>query len=285
MELKKASRKQVKLRMSVSSPTGFGKTISSLIIAHGMGFDWDKIAVIDSENSSASLYANHTLPNGYFIGEFNVVELQPDFTPEKYEQAIDMCEKSGMEVIIIDSVTHVWNGKGGLLEYNDSLGGNHFQNWAKTTPRYQKWLSKILNSKCHVISTMRKKQAYVLVSENGKNKVEKKGMEDQIRDGFDYEMTIAFEIINENHLVRVSKDRSSLFDGVAEFVITEDTGKKIIDWCTTGEAPILPAPSDRQFEKIKALILEKPESKGEIVAKYETAFIFNESQLKQLENL
>lgn len=235
MELKKATRKKVKLRLSISSPTGFGKTASALILAHGMGYDWDKIAVIDTENGSASLYSNHTLPNGYFIGEFYTIPLEPDYTPEKYEQAIDLCEKSGIEVIIIDSATHVWNGKGGLLEYNTSLGSNSFQNWAKTTPRYQTWLSKILNSKCHVITTMRKKQAYALVEDgNGKKKVEKQGMEDQIRDGFDYEMTIAFEIISDTHLAKVSKDRSSLFDGKPEFIITEEAGKKIMDWCNAG---------------------------------------------------
>lgn len=235
MQLQKATRKKVKLRLSLASPTGFGKTAGALIIAHGMGYDWDKIAVIDTENESASLYSNHKLPGGYLIGEFNTVPLQPPYTPEKYIQAIKVCEDAGMEVIIIDSVTHVWTGKGGLLESNDSLGGNKFQNWAKTTPRYQSWLSSILNSKCHVITTNRKKQAYELTKDSsGKTTVEKKGMEDQIRDGYDYEMTIAFEIINDGHLAKASKDRSSLFSDRPEFVITESIGKEIMDWCESG---------------------------------------------------
>lgn len=237
MQLKKATRKQVKLRLSISSPTGFGKTAGSLILAKGMGYDWDKICVIDTENGSASLYSNHTLTNGYFIGEFNTIQLEPDFTPEKYAQAIKVAEDAGMEVIIIDSVTHVWKGKGGLLEYNQSLGGR-YQDWAKTDPRYLLWLNAILHSKCHVICTSRKKQAYEMSKDDkGKITVEKKGMEDQIRDGFDYEMTIAFEIIGDNHLTKSSKDRSSLFDGKPEFVITEETGQLIRDWCETGVDP------------------------------------------------
>lgn len=204
MKLQKATRKKVKLRLSIASPTGFGKTAGALIIAHGMGYDWDKIAVIDTENESASLYANHTLQNGYRIGEFQTIPLSPPYTPEKYSEAIKVCEDAGIEVIIIDSVTHVWTGQGGLIESNNSLGSNTFQNWAKTTPRYQKWLGSILNSKCHVITTNRKKQGYSMSEVNGKKVVEKLGMEDQIRDGYDYEMTIAFEVINDQHLAHAS---------------------------------------------------------------------------------
>lgn len=232
--LQRATRKKVKLRMSIASPTGFGKTASALILAHGMVNDWDKIAVIDTENDSASLYANHKLQNDYVIGDFFTWPIKPPFTPEKYTEAIKACEDAGMEIIIIDSVTHVWQGQGGLLEYNSSLGNNTFQNWAKTTPRYQKWLDSILNSKCHIITTNRKKQAYALVENNGKKTVEKQGMDDQIRDGYDYEMTIAFDLINDANMARVMKDRSSLFAGKPEFVITEETGRIINNWCNEG---------------------------------------------------
>jgi hypothetical protein len=67
-------------------------------------------------------------------------------------------------------------------------------------------------------------------------KVEKKGMEDEIRDGYDYEMTIAFEIVNDKHLALASKDRTRLFDLRPEFIITEETGKQILEWCESGES-------------------------------------------------
>lgn len=225
MQLQLATRESVKLRMSISSPTGFGKTYGALLIAYGITEDWSKIAVVDTENRSASLYAH--------LGKYYTIPLTPPFTTDKYIQAIEVCEKGGIEVVILDSITHVWKGEGGLLEYNNSLGGK-YQDWAKTTPLYQKWLNKILNSSCHIISTMRKKQAYSMVTENGKTKVEKKGMEDEIRDGFDYEMTVAFEIINDNHLAKTSKDRTQMFDGKPEFVISSETGRMIRDWCEAG---------------------------------------------------
>ena len=237
MELKKAKREQVKIRLSIAAPTGFGKTTGALMIAYGITKDWDKIAVIDTENKSASFYSNHKYRNGFEVGEFNTIQLAPPYTPESYIEAIKACENAGMEVVIIDSITHVWNGEGGILEYKDSLGGK-FQDWAKVTPRYQKWLSAILHSKCHVITTNRKKQAYSLTNENGKNKVEKSGMDDQIREGYDYEMTIAFDIINDNFLCKASKDRSGMYMGMPEFVITPEVGEKILAWCMEGKAAI-----------------------------------------------
>lgn len=237
MALIKASRKKAKIRLSLAGPTGYGKTTSALMIAYGIVQDWDKIAVIDTENQSASFYSDHTFGNGFHVGEFQTIQLSPPYTPEKYQASIKECEEAGIEVIIIDSVTHVWTGQGGLLEYNNSLGSNTFQNWAKTTPRYQKWLDSILQSKCHVITTNRKKQAYALVDDNGKKKVEKKGMEDQIRDGYDYEMTIAFELINDQFMAQASKDRTSLFMGKPESVITTEIGQIIKEWCDKGIEP------------------------------------------------
>lgn len=237
--------------MSVASPTGFGKTVSALMIAYGITGDWDKIGLIDTENQSGSLYANHLLPTGFTIGAFKTIQLSPPYTPEKYQEAIKACEDAAMEVVIIDSITHVWQGQGGLLEFNDSLGGNKFQNWAKTTPRYQKWLDSILQSKCHVITTNRKKQGYALINEGGRSKVEKQGLEDQIRDGYDYEMTIAFEIINDAHMVRAAKDRTSMFINNPEFVITPKIGAQIKAWCEMGvDAPgLLPKITDIAFGK------------------------------------
>ena len=128
MQLTKATRKKAKIRLGLSAVSGAGKTYSGLLIAKGICGDWNKIAVIDSENNSADLYAH--------LGEYNVLPIAAPFAPEKYVEAIKACEKAGMEVIIIDSITHEWDGKGGCLEIVESLGGK-YQDWAKVTPRHQ----------------------------------------------------------------------------------------------------------------------------------------------------
>lgn len=228
MQLQTAERKRVKLRLNIASPSGFGKTYGALLIAFGITGNWHKIAVIDTENNSASLYSH--------LGKFKTLPLAPPFSPDRYIEAIKMCEDAEIEVIIIDSITHVWKGQGGLLEYQNSLGGR-YQDWAKATPLYQRWLAAILQSKSHIITTNRKKQGYNMITEGNKTKVEKAGLDDEIRDGYEYEMTIALEIINDKHLSRASKDRTQLFVDKPEFLITIDTGKKILEWCNEGLEP------------------------------------------------
>lgn len=238
MQLQNAERKRVKLRLNIASPSGFGKTYSALLIAYGITGDWQKIAVIDTENDSASLYSN--------LGDFKTISLSPPYSPERYTQAIRICEEAGIEVIIIDSVTHVWKGQGGLLEYQNSLGGR-YQDWAKATPLYQKWLNTILQSKCHIITTNRKKQGYNIITEGNKTKVEKAGLDDEIRDGFEYEMTLAFEIVNDRHMAKASKDRTQLFVDRPEFVITVETGEQILKWCNEGKD--FPVTSKRNMQE------------------------------------
>lgn len=226
MQLKQSQRQQVKLRLGLSGASGFGKTKSALLLAYGMTQDWSKIAVIDTENSSASLYSD--------LGNYNVLDLQAPYSPERYIQAIELCEKSGISVVILDSVSHEWNGTGGCLDIHEKLGGR-FQDWANVTPRHQAFINKILQSSCHIITTTRRKIDYSLdVGSNGKTQVVKHGTKEITRDGFEYELTINFELINENHLAKASKDRTGLFMNKPEFLITPDTGKMILKWCNSG---------------------------------------------------
>lgn len=226
MKLQKAERNQVKLRLGLSGASGFGKSYSALLLAYGITNDWTKIAIIDTENNSASLYSH--------LGDFNVLSLNEPYAPERYIQAIEVCEKEEIEVIIIDSITHEWSGKGGCLELHEQLGGR-FQDWAKITPRHQAFIDKILNSNSHVITTVRRKTDYSMDSDmNGKSKVIKHGTKEITREGFEYELTVNFEIINDKHLTKASKDRTGLFMDKPEFIINSSTGKKLIEWCNIG---------------------------------------------------
>lgn len=226
MKLQIAQRKQVKLRIGLSGASGFGKTYSALLLAYGITNDWSKIAIIDTENGSASLYSH--------LGGYNVLTLSEPYTPERYIQAIETCELSNIEVVIIDSISHEWNGKGGCLEIHESLGGR-FSDWAKVSPRHQSFIDKILNSTCHVITTVRRKVDYSMDSDsNGKSKVIKHGTKEITREGFEYELTANFELINDKHLVKASKDRTGLFMDEPEFIINSSTGKKLIEWCNSG---------------------------------------------------
>ena len=245
LQLKKATRKQVKLRLGLSAVSGGGKTYSALLLAYGMTNDWTKIAVIDTENSSASLYSH--------LGEFNVIDLQAPFTPERYIEAIKACEDGGMEVIIIDSVTHEWDGKGGILDISNSMNGNSYTNWAKLTPRHDAFINSVLQSNCHVITSVRRKQDYELTkNDNGKVVPVKVGLKEITREGFEYELTLNLNI-EMNHHATASKDRTGLFIDKPEFVITPETGKLLIDWCNSGEVVKTPIEEINECTTIEEL--------------------------------
>lgn len=226
MELKKASRKQVKLRLNISAPSGAGKTYSALLMAKGLVGDWSKIALIDTENESASLYSN--------LGEFNVINLT-EYSPEKYIEAINICVQAGMEAIILDSTTHEWAY---LIEANEILAqakfrGNTWSAWSQTTPRHDRFIQAVLQCPAHVITCTRSKTETVMGEDK---KVKKVGMKDVQREGWEYELTVSLNIERDTHMAIPSKDRTNLFEGKNPFVITEQTGIAIKEWCESGVA-------------------------------------------------
>lgn len=225
MQLQTANRKQAKIKMGIQGVSGGGKSLSALLIAFGLINDWSKIAVIDSENRSAHLYAH--------LGPYKVLNLDPPFSPERYTEAIDICEKAGMEVIILDSISHEWEGRGGILDIHSGMAGNSFTNWAKLTPRHNSFVEKMLQCDAHIIATIRSKQDYVLNEKNGKQIPEKVGLKGVTREGMDYEFTLVLEV-DIKHNAIATKDRTGVFVGKPEFRITIETGRIISDWCHEG---------------------------------------------------
>ena len=268
--LKKATRQQVKLRMGLSAVSGGGKTYSALLLAYGITNDWSKIAVIDTENGSASLYSH--------LGEFQTIDFKAPYSPERYIECIKACENAGIEVCIIDSITHEWDGKGGIIEISNSMSGNSFTNWAKITPRHDAFINAILQSPMHMITSVRRKQDYEMSKgSDGKVKVEKAGLKEITREGFEYELTLNFNL-DLNHHATASKDRTGLFMDKPEFVITSDTGRMIKEWCNSGVVPELPLLNDVLFDKA----LSRINSGEDLLPQLQKSYKLTDEQLKQL---
>ena len=99
---KKAEKRQVKLKLGIQGPSGSGKTWGALALAKNM---WPeaKVLLIDTENESASLYADNF--------QFDTIPLDPPFESARYEACIDYAVANGYDVVIADSVTHQWDGE------------------------------------------------------------------------------------------------------------------------------------------------------------------------------
>ncbi|RZK45622.1 MAG: AAA family ATPase, partial [Pedobacter sp.] len=100
MHLRYAERRQARIRVLLQGPSGSGKTYSSLLLAYGLTGSWSSIAIIDTENKSADLFEH--------LGKYRVLVLEPPYTPERYIEALKVCELAGVQVIIIDSLSQEW---------------------------------------------------------------------------------------------------------------------------------------------------------------------------------
>ncbi len=268
LTLRKSNRKQAKIKLALQGASGSGKTYSALLLAKGMTDDWSKVAVIDTENGSADLYAD--------LGQYNVLPLHHPYSPEMYIKAIDVCVENGIEVLIIDSLSHCWEY---LLDEHSKMAGNSFTNWSKITPRLNALIQAILNAPIHVIATLRTKQDYVLSTKNGKVVPEKVGLKAIQRDGVDYEFTIVLEI-NAKHQATTSKDRTGLFVNLPAFSITEQTGARIKTWCERASASTDKSFSERINEtKTVAELLEIYNAHPECRLEFKDAFIVQKARL------
>ena len=270
--LKRAQRKRVKLKIGMAGGPGSGKSLSSILLAYGivkrehpgMSDDdiWGHIAIIDTENHSAELYADREIA-GQTIGEFCTVAIEPPFTSEKYLEAIKLCGESDIYVTVIDSLTHLWDGEGGAKDKQANIAkrtGNSFTSWREPKAEFKRVVDKILQTDMHFIVTMRSKVEYAQENVNGKTVVRKVGMNPIVADGTDYEFSIVFDL-DADHVAMASKDRTGMFDG-QYFKITKDVGGKLVDWLNTAKPAKAPdkvvaetenTPAEPEPEKISEI--------------------------------
>lgn len=279
MQFQTASRKKAKIKLGLSAVSGGGKTYSALLIAFGITGDWSKIGVIDTENKSAELYSH--------LGNYQTLPLEAPYSPERYIEAIKAGEKAGFEVIIIDSITHEWDGKGGIIDISNSMSGNSFTNWAKLTPRHQAFIDTILQSPCHIITTVRRKQDYEMTKDSsGKLQVQKAGLKEVTREGYEYELTVNLEL-DQNHNATSSKDRTGLFAGKPHFTPSSETGKLIKDWCELGievPKPAVWSLSTEQAAELENLINNSTlDANGRVAATNRVTNAKNAAEIKVIE--
>lgn len=241
MTFTKAARKRSKLRLLIASPAGGGKTTAALNIATGLG---GSIALIDTERGSASLYSDQF--------EFDTLELAPPYSPERFIEAIKSAEVAGYANLILDSVTHEWDGSGGCLEINELLAtskyrGNTWSAWSETTPRHRAFIDAINQCNMHVLATARSKTETV---QGEDKKVRKVGMKIEQRSGLEYEFSVVFEIEHSSHIAVATKDRTRLFADPK--AITEQTGRTLLAWLESG-AEVVPTEEELAAKRREAI--------------------------------
>ncbi|WP_164882253.1 AAA family ATPase [Latilactobacillus curvatus] len=246
MEITVAKREKMKIPILVTGVSGAGKTVSSLLIAKGIVEEmfpdlsdqeqWLKIAVIDTEHNRSKYYADSEI-DGSKIGEFLHADFEPPYNAFELEKGVIELKQRGVEVIVLDSLTHLWSGDGGIQSQVDSINskkrsGNNMTAWSDVKPEIDKLFSLITNSSVFFICTARSKTGYDM-EKNDKGKIVpvKVGLKPEIRDGWEFEFAINFSI-NQDHIADVTKDNTNLFKSSA--VINEFVGQQIYRWASEG---------------------------------------------------
>lgn len=228
---RKAHKSRVKLKLAIQGPSGSGKTEGALALAKHLVPD-GKVLLIDTENESASLYANRY--------DFDTIPLRPPYTSERYKAAMHAAIEHKYDVLIVDSITHQWDGQGGILRRKEELdrtpGSNSYTNWARFTPEHTGFIEFIKQIPIHTIVTMRSKQDYVLeANDKGKQTPKKVGLAPIQREGTEYEYTLVFDV-DMGHKAIASKNRTTLFGNFEQVDLTDPAvAIGIREWLDDGE--------------------------------------------------
>lgn len=263
---RKAQRKVVKLKMAIQGPSGSGKTEGALALASNF-MPHAKILVIDTENDSASLYADRY--------EFDTITLSSPYASERYQSAMSAAVSGGYDFLIVDSLTQQWDGDGGILRRKEAAdrvtGSNGYANWAKFTPEHTRFVEFIKNLPVHTICTMRSKQDYILeTNEKGKQQPRKVGMAPIQRDGLEYEFTLVFDV-NMNHMATASKNRTTLFSDEEPIDLRNPAvAASLRTWLDTGV--LLPPPIDTPEGQVHAEV-ERQQSEQAVPAELDWSYV------------
>jgi hypothetical protein len=250
-----AVREGVNLLIGLVGGTGSGKTWSAMTMAKGISGD-KRFAVIDTENGRAKHYAD--------MFAFDHCDLRPPYRPENYADAIIAADKAGYAAIVVDSMSHVWAGDGGVLDWQDEeldrMAGTDWKKreackmaaWIKPKMSHKHMVQKLLQVKAHLILCFRAEEKIEMIREDGKTKIVAKqsltgkdGWIPVCEKNLPFELTASFLLLASNpgypNPIKLQEQHKALFP--LNKPINADSGKAIAAWSLGDKsAPKDPAP-------------------------------------------
>lgn len=228
LQIRKAQREGARLLIMLSGVSGGGKTYTALQLGYGLANgDSSKLGVLDTENRRGSLYAD-CLPGS---AQFLIGDLTPPFSPTRYIQAIEEFEKAGVEVLIIDSGSHEWEGIGGCQEIAEA-GNPRMPNWNKAKAEHKRFMSKLLTSNCHIILCLRAREKAKPEVVNGKTVYQELGLQPITEKNVVFEATASLMVHDQGLRREVMKCPADLqaILGKEDGYLGEPEGRALRAW-------------------------------------------------------
>jgi len=274
---KPAVRERIKLRAAIDGPTGSGKTWTALQWARILAGREGSIGVIDTESGGKGAL-RYVAPPGGAINtrlaavrvnwfdppyEFGHLPAKPPYDPRDLAKLIEVAgDELGEDgVLVIDSLTHFWNGEGGTLDIVDDAAtrtGSSFTAWKEGTPAQRYMLDHILTARCHVLVTMRSKMEYAIEDYtdskgNKKSKPVRMGLQPEQRPGIEYEFDVVASMDRDHRLVITKSRLPDLADKVAQKGRSHEVAQTMGEWLATGAVPIDSAQADALVEAMNSV--------------------------------
>jgi hypothetical protein len=263
-EIEDAVREQIRLRMAVMGVTGAGKTRGALEVATNLFGGEERVGLIDTEHGRSKLYADRY--------RFRRLDLLTDQSPEAFTRAMDDLDRDGCGVQILDSVSHEWMGKNGVLSQADRFG-----DWKTVRPKHNDFVERILSSQAHVIVCIRSKMKYAVREEDDtrpnrtgtRQVIEKLGLGPVQDEQLLYEFDIVADLDVDTHEATFSNRCDPLVGQTMPLMPGGPVASIISDWLSTGEPPEEAAPED--VERLRELLLENGISEDRIASGFSAA--------------
>lgn len=231
--LKDAKREPVFLSILLSGPSGSGKTYTALRLASGLAGK-RPVVLIDTEVKPATLYADEF----HFIR----IALPRPYTPERYREAMKLAMTKNPGAVIVDSATHEWWGKGGILQTLDEMPGtNNMLKWKDLTPRHDRFTETLVSQHCHTIVCCRGKERYVMEEtkrDDGTKKTEVKrvGTRPIQRRDFFFDYMLSFVLDPGTNAARILNNTTKTFRDYTPRILTEKDGEALARWAADGSS-------------------------------------------------
>jgi hypothetical protein len=247
-----ASREGAKVVIGIAGTSGSGKTYSAILLGYGLaGMKADKIGLLDTENRRGRLYAD-ILPNGQ---RFKIADFLPPFSPSRYVDAIHKFEDAGMSVLVIDSISHSWEGIGGCEEIA-TAGDPKVPRWNKAKLENRRMMNALLQSSMDIIVCIRAREKVKMDVVNGKTVITPLGLQPIAEKNTLFEMTASVMMHDQGKRQEVMKCPEALRSimGRGNDYLTIQDGLAIRQWIDGG------TPVNREEEQARALLATAAES-------------------------
>lgn len=237
---KKLTRTKQRVAIAVVGRSGSGKTVGALRLARGLaGGDFSDVFYIQLDPKDAGVYIDDDrFPEFSELREVNAVPISPPYHPDRLSAAVEEAYRSGARVVVIDSLTEVYNGPGGLADLHQSAGGT-FRDWnaASVNPPWQRLIDLItLRMPAHIVATMKAKTRYeVSAGENGKTRIESLGVGPIIRPDTEYRFSLLLQLDGDTHRAEALASHGRMIaTETPVFELSAELGEGIREWADTG---------------------------------------------------